>query len=241
MNLVWIGLAIVAVSALLGLIQQKWTLPAVLGVIIGFGLAGYGFFSTQSQPQVIEETVLASDEAPAAPQEAATPPATGAGGEMTAAPEIPEHVIKGEARPWVAEVKKILDDPNAYPLFNSGVAQEGLNKGDLFYEYADVKMGDRTLGVVFLSRSPDDPDVWMMHIEPGEGQPPIEAQELGSVAVIGQGEGFIMFEIKDGPFAGDYLVWGVDENGNGGFAIRIYTPAFLEREHLRNQQAEQTG
>lgn len=241
MNLVWIGLAIVAVAALMGLAQQKWTLPAILGVIIGFGLAGYGFFSSQSQPQVIEETVLASDEAPATQQEATPPPAAGSGGEMTAAPEIPEHVIQGEAKPWVTAVKKVLDDPKAYPLFNSGVAQEGLNKGDLFYEYADVKVGDRTLGVVFLSRSPDDPGVWMMHIEPGEGQPPIAAQELGSVAVIGQGDGFIMFQMKDGPFAGDYLVWGTDDKGNGGFAIRIYTPAFLEREHVRNQQAEQAG
>ncbi|WP_457631838.1 hypothetical protein [Oceanithermus sp.] len=235
MNLVWIGLAIVAIGALLGLFQQKWTLPAVLGVVIGFGLAGYGFFSSQSQPAVIEETVLGSDEEPAARPQANEP----AGGEMTAAPEIPEHVIQGEAKPWVAAVKKILDDPKAYPLFNSGVAQEGLNKGDLFYEYSNLEAGDRTLDVVFLSRSPDDPDVWMLHIEPGEGQPPIAAEELGSVAVIGQGEGFVMFQIKDGPFAGDYLVWGTDGNGGGGQVIRVYTPAFLEREHLRNQQAEQ--
>ncbi|WP_457637632.1 hypothetical protein [Oceanithermus sp.] len=239
MSLVWIGLAIVAIGALLGLFQQKWTLPAVFGVVIGFGLAGYGFFSSQSQPQVIEETVLASDEQPAAQKEPATAPP--AGGEMTSAPDIPEHVIKGEAKPWVAAVKKVLDDPKAYPLFNSGVAESGINKGDKFYEYANLELGGRKLRVIFVSRSPTDPNVWMMHIEPADGEPPIEAQELGSVAVVGQGDGFIIYEIKDGPFAGDYLVWSTDDQGQGGYIIRIYTPAYLEREHARNQQAQNQG
>jgi len=232
MNLVWIGLALVALGALAGLVQQKWTLPALIGVILGFGLAGYGFFSSQSQTQVIEETVLASDN----PQEDTRPtPPPAEGGEMDTAPEIPEHVLNGKAQPWVQDLQKVLANPKSYPLFNSGVAKEGLNKGDLFYEYSNLDLTGRTLGVLFVSQSPDDPHVWMAHIEPGEGRPPIKAQEFGSVAVIGEDDSFIMFQVKDGPFAGDYLVWGKDDQGNGGFVVRLYTPGFLEREHARSQ------
>ncbi len=233
MTIAWIGLALLVIGALLGLLQQKWSAAALLLVVAGFALTAFGFVSSRQNPAPLDETILASDktkkQSGGAP--AQTAPAA-EGQELKKAPQIPEHVITAEAKPWVAEVKKIVENPDSYTPIHTGIAQKGLNEGDQYFEYANVKLAGRALAVVFLSRG--GKDVWMLHIEPA-GKP-IEAQELGSVAVIGEGDGFVMFQIKDGPFAGDYLVWSTDGEGQGGKAVRIYTPAYLEREHARSQK-----
>ena len=271
MSIVWIGLVLVAISALMGLLQQKWTLPAILGLLIGFGLAGYGFFSSQPQPQVVEEKVLASDEnLPAKPQlaekeqpaESATRQQedTAAINETTAAnneaetpqeeeaavapaPDIPDHVIGGQTRPWVEEAAKLVEKPNHFPLAQSGAAPDDApNAGDKIYEYIDIKLGGRAFQTVFLSKSPDDPNTWMVHIEPGASGLPIQPEELGKVRILGEGGNFIVFLIESGPFAGDYLIWASGGHRGGGEAIRIYSPSFLSREHgLAAQIAEAAG
>ena len=226
-NLTILGLALLALGALVGLFQRRWSLPALLLALAGAGLAAYGFFAAPTEPGVARETVLASDAEPGVTR-SAQPQAAGAD-------TVAEHTIPGETRPWVQELARLIEDPETYPLFNSGVAEDGLNAGDRYYEYAKLELSDRTLDVVFLTRSPDDPDVWMLHLEPGEGRPPVATSEFGSVTVLGQGEGYLLFRIDDGPFAGDYLVWAVGEDGEGGWAVRIYTPAYLDREHARAQ------
>lgn len=261
MNVVWIGLVLVAAGALLGLLKQKWTAPAILGVIIGLGLAGYGFFSSQSQPPVLEETVLASDAGKTAaetteqPAPATTEPATSkpkaepqamadtedqenqpaeqnAAEEVATAPNIPEHVIPGKVQPWVEELAKLVAKPNHFPLTQSSMAPEDApNKGDRIYEYVDIKLGGRAFQTVFLSKSPTDPNMWMVHVEPGAKSPPIQAEELGDVRVLGEGGNFIVFRLESGPFAGDYLIWASGGHRGGGEAIRVYSPAFLSREH----------
>jgi len=268
MSIVWIGLALVAISALMGLVQQKWTLPAVLGVIIGFGLAGYGFLSSRPQPQVVEETVLASDEnLPAKPQlveeeqpaepaaeqqeDAAVASETAAEGEeqtteeaeVAPAPDIPEHVIGGQTQPWVEELAKLVEKPNHFPLAQSGWAPEDApNAGDKIYEYVDIKLGGRAFQTVFLSKNPDDPATWMVHIEPGASGLPIQPEELGKVRILGEGGNFIVFLIESGPFSGNYLIWATGGHRGGGEAIRVYSPSFLKREHgLAEQIATAAG
>ncbi len=262
MNVVWIGLVLVAAGALLGLLKQKWTAPAILGVVIGFGLAGYGFFSSQSQPPALEETVLASDagktiaETTKQPAPATTEPATSkpkaepqavadaaenqenqpakqkAAEEVATAPNIPEHVIPGKVQPWVEELAKLVAKPNHFPLTQSSMAPEDApNKGDRIYEYVDIKLGGRAFQTVFLSKSPTDPNMWMVHVEPGAKSPPIQAEELGDVRVLGEGGNFIVFRLESGPFTGNYLIWASGGHRGGGEAIRVYSPAFLSREH----------
>ncbi len=254
MNVVWIGLALAALGAVLGLFQQKWTLPAVLGVVIGFGLAGYGYYAAHSQPAVIEEEVLGSDEnlpqqpvaadaegagekaAAAAAGEAADKDGQPAGEEPAAevapAPDIPEHVITGQAQPWVEELAKLVAKPNHFPLAQSGWAPEDApNSGDRIYEYVDIKLAGRAFQTVFLSKKPDDPNTWMVHVEPGASGLPIQPEELGKARILGEGGNFMVFLLEDGPFAGDYLIWATGGHRGGGEAIRIYTPSFLSREH----------
>ncbi|WP_456476913.1 hypothetical protein [Oceanithermus sp.] len=228
-NLTILGLALLALGALVGLLQRRWSLPALLLALAGTALAAYGFFAAPAEPGTAKETVLASDAEPGVTR-SARPQAAGADA-------VAGHTVPGETRPWVHELARLTRDPEAYPLFNSGVAEDGLNAGDRYYEYAKLELPDRALDVVFLTRSPNDPDVWMLHLEPGEGRPPVATGEFGTVTVIGQGEGYLLFQIDDGPFAGNYLVWAVDEDGEGGWAVRIYTPAYLDREHARAQPA----
>jgi len=237
-------------------------------VIIGFGLAGYGFFSSQSQPQVIEETVLASDEnLPAKPQpaeaeqpakpeaeqqeDAAVAGETENGSEeqtteeveVAPAPDIPEHVIGGQAQPWVEELARLVEKPNHFPLAQSGWAPEdAANAGDRIYEYVNIKLAGRSFQTVFLSKNPNDPDTWMVHVEPGAEGLPIQPEELGKVRILGEGSNYIVFLIESGPFAGDYLIWATGGHRGGGEAIRIYSPAFLTREHgLAEQIAAAAG
>ncbi len=273
MNAVVIGLTLIALSALMALVQRRWSSPAILGVVAGVALAGYGLWPQPAEPAV--GTVLASDAAPARTQPAAAAPETPSpaakaqettdevadapmateetakpaseGGATEAeapavAPAIPEHVIPGATQDWVAEVKNLVEKPNHYPLAQSGDAPEDApNRGDRIYEYIDIKLGGRTFQTVFLSKSPSDPEMWMVHIEPGAQGAPIQPEELGSVRILGEGGNFIVFLIEDGPFAGDYLIWATGGHRGGGEAIRIYSPKFLEREHGLAQQIAQAA
>ncbi|WP_457637147.1 hypothetical protein [Oceanithermus sp.] len=263
MSIVWIGLVLVAISAAMALAQQKWSTPAVLGLIIGLGLAGYGFLASRPPAQVIQETVLASDEnpparpKPAEEQKQPEPPSgeqTKSGAATTKkqeeakatavapAPDIPEHVIGSQEQPWVDELAKLVEKPNHFPLTQSGPAPEDApNAGDKIYEYVNIKLGGRAFQTVFLSKKPDDPNTWMVHVEPGANGLPIQPEELGKVRILGEGGNFIVFQIESGPFAGNYLIWATGGHRGGGEAIRIYSPSFLSREHGLAAQIAQSS
>ena len=267
MSIVWIGLILVVISSLLGMLQKKWTILTFIGLITGVSLIGYNFFNNQQQSQIAEETILSSDENssvkqpqkkedlvnPAAKQEDLAKndelPANKENGsetfkeeaaEVAPAPDIPEHVIGGQEQPWVEELAKLVKKPNHFPLAQSGWAPEDApNTGDKIYEYIDIKLGGRAFQTIFLSKNPDDPDTWMVHVEPGANGLPIQPEELGKVRILGEGGNFIVFLIESGPFAGDYLIWASGGHRGGGEAVRIYSPPFLDREHgLAAQIAE---
>jgi len=148
-----------------------------------------------------------------------------------AAPDIPEHVIPGDAASWVAELAKLIEKPNHFPLTQSGDAPVGApNEGDRIYEYINLQLAGRSLQTIFLSKSPDDPQTWMVHVEPGAEGLPIQPEELGRVRILGEGGNFVVFKIEDGPLAGNFLVWATGGHRGGGEAIRVYSPRFLERE-----------
>ncbi len=251
MNLVVIGLVLVLLSALMALFMQRWSSPAMLGVVTGLALAALGLWPGGSEEPV--GTVLASDRAPAVEttnaeaeqssseavaaepgSEAAEPPTET---EPEVAPSIPEHVIPGMAAAWVDELDRLVQKPNHFPLAQSGAAPEGApNEGDRIYEYLNLKLADRTLQTVFLSKNPTDPDTWMVHLEPGAQGPPIQPEELGKLRILGEGGNFIVFKIEDGPLAGNYLVWATGGHRGGGEAVRVYSPRFLEREQGLAQQ-----
>ncbi len=236
MNLVVVGLVLVLLSALMALFARRWSSPAVLGVVTGLALAAFGLWPGGSEEPV--GTVLASDRAPAAAMEAAAPetgvPEDAAAAKEDApeaAPPIPEHLIPGRAGAWVGELERLVQEPNRFPLAQSGAAPEGApNEGDRIYEYVDLNLADRTLQTVFLSKHPTDPETWMVHLEPGAQGPPIQPEELGKVRILGEGGNFLVFKIEDGPLAGNYLVWATGGHRGGGEAVRVYSPRFLERE-----------
>ncbi len=253
MNLVVTGLALVLLSALAAAFTRRWPAPALLGLAAGVALSAYGLW-----PVADEEppgTVLASDRVPAVETAAATgkPQTTipeaqePAGGgesagdaqkaEPAVAPPIPEHVLPGRAAAWVGELAHLVQQPNHFPLTQSGAAPEGApNEGDRVYEYVNLKLGERTLQTVFLSKNPGDPATWMAHVEPGIQGPPIQPEEIGKLRILGEGGNFIVFKIEDGPLAGNFLVWATGGHRGGGEAVRVYSPKFLEREHGLAQQ-----
>ncbi|XOB98871.1 hypothetical protein ACMC9I_01920 [Deinococcota bacterium DY0809b] len=241
MNLVVVGLALVLLSALMALATRRWSSPAVLGVVTGLVLAAFGFWS--SPRTATAGTVLASDRSPAVRNEAssaaAEPKAAGNASETApeVAPAIPEHVIPGAARAWVGELAKLVEQPNHFPLAQSGEAPPGApNEGDRIYEYVDLNLAGRTLQTVFLSKKPGDPGTWMVHVEPGAQGAPIQPEELGKVRILGEGGNFLVFRIEDGPLAGNFLVWASGGHRGGGEAARVYSPRFLEREQGLAQQ-----
>ncbi len=246
MNPVVVGLILVILSALIAYFYRRWSSIALLGMLTGAVVAALGLWPRPAAQPV--GTVLASDrveveaQAPAAAPEtpaeepAAAAPQTEAPAPQTA-PAIPEHVLGGQARPWVAEAKALIEKPNHFPLAQSGAAPaDAPNAGDRIYEYVDLELGGRAFQTVFLSKDPDDPVTWMVHIEPGAKGAPIQPEELGRVRILGEGGNFLVFKIEDGPFAGNFLVWATGGHRGGGEAVRIYSPAFLEREHGLAQQ-----
>lgn len=259
MNLVVAGLVLILLSALAALFATRWSAPALLGVVAGLALAAWGFVPhTTPKPA---GTVLASDRAPQpaaqAKEAAVAEPNGGAGGENAAgsqaagnantasqtAPAIPEHLIPGKARDWVSELKQLVERPNRFSPTQSGAAPEDApNKGDRIYEYVNLKLAGRTFQTVFLSKNPDDPETWMVHVEPGAQGAPVQPEELGKLRVLGEGSNFIVFKIEDGPFARDFLIWATGGHRGGGEAVRVYSPKFLEREHgLAQQIARSAG
>ncbi|HGY09993.1 MAG TPA: hypothetical protein ENK37_08095 [Oceanithermus profundus] len=246
MNLVVVGLFLVILSALIAYFNRRWSSIALLGMLTGAVVAALGLWPRPAAEPV--GTILASDRvevetkaSAAAPETPAEePPAANPQTEAAApqtAPAIPEHVLGGEAHPWVAEVKALTEKPNHFPLAQSGTAPpDAPNAGDRIYEYVDIQLGGRTFQTVFLSKNPDDPGTWMVHLEPGAQGPPIQPEELGRVRILGEGGNFLVFKIEDGPFAGNFLVWATGGHRGGGEAVRVYSPAFLEREHGLAQQ-----
>gem|GEM_PF-3436249 len=257
MTFVLTGLTLV-IAAAAAAFFKRWSVLSLLGVLAGLLLVVYGVSSMGHDRVPISEEVLASDSGNAVANgdaaqnghsqvkkddDSDAPPAKTSqqegesGAKEEVAPDIPEHVLRGNVQPWTEEVKRLIAKPNHYPLLQAGDAPEDApNKGDRIYEYTDLKLGGRYFQTVFLSKNPHDGATWMVHLEPGMKGVPIKPEELGSARILGEGGNFIVFKLVDGPFAGDYLVWASGGHRGGGEAVRIYSPSFLKREHGLAQQ-----
>ena len=142
---------------------------------------------------------------------------------------VPEHRLAGEPAPWVAEAKALVENPERIAPSQTAELTE---KGLLVYEYVDAKLKNRTFETVLLALKKGDPEDYLLELTPGARGKPLAPEELGDVLLLGQGPNFWFFQILEGPFEDQYLVWSTatGHRGVGGEAVRIYSKKAVAHE-----------
>jgi len=142
---------------------------------------------------------------------------------------VPEHRIAGEPAPWVAEVRALVENPNRIPPNQTAEIPE---KNLVVYEYVNVELPGRTFETILLAIQKDDPQNYVLELTPGNKGKPVAPEEFGDVLLLGQGPNYWVFQILEGPFKDQYLVWSTaaGHRGVGGEAVRVYSERAFQQE-----------